>query len=383
MQRPILSAAMVAWGLACADTQVGPLTPTGTCRYGQTTMPPVSVPTCLNTMGILPTSEAEAAGLALSKATAIRDSFAADTGAASFWRSAELSRTMQHIVDFYSRGLFEDSARFNRMMDHLKVTEEYLNGTLLWNGPYAWPATTPYLSWSYYENHGIYFQPVNTVQSVASLFPRANVPTDTLLAMGDRLYEYALWRNRGGRRFPVWEYDFTWNSGGVTVQAPWISGMAQAYAIILFSENYTRTQDSHWRSRAYDVLESFKVSWDEGGVLLPDTTHGYWWEEFHPTVMVWNGAAQAALAVGELWHATNDPEVRRMFDRSIAALKYYTPMFDTGDWTLYSRTQWYNTIAYHQSCIRIMDALYQVSSDPWFSTVADRWRTYVPPPGVQ
>jgi hypothetical protein len=169
----------------------------------------------------------------------------------------------------------------------------------------------------------------------------------------------------------------------VTVQAPWISGMAQAYAIILFSENYTRTQDSHWRSRAYDVLESFKVSWDEGGVLLPDTTHGYWWEEFHPTVMVWNGAAQAALAVGELWHATNDPGVGRMFDRSIAALKYYTPMFDTGYWTLYSRTQWYNTIAYHQSCIRIMDALYQVSSDPWFSTVADRWRTYVPPPGVQ
>jgi hypothetical protein len=123
--------------------------------------------------------------------------------------------------------------------------------------------------------------------------------------------------------------------------------------------------------------------WDDGGVLLPDTTHGYWWEEFHPAVMIWNGAAQAALAVGELWRVTGDPEVKRMFDRSIEALKYYTAEFDTGYWTLYSRTQWYNTVAYHESCIRIMDALHVVSDDPWFLSVADRWRTYVPPSGVQ
>jgi len=287
------------------------------------------------------------------------------------------------MVDFYSQDLFGDTARFNRMMDHVNVTEEYLNGTLMWNGALAWPVTTPYLSWELYPNLGIYFQPVNTVQSVASLFARSTVPTDSLLNMGERLAAYALWRTRDGHHFPVWEYDFTWNSGGVTVQAPWISGMAQGYAIILFAENYRRTGDAIWRDRAYATLESMRVSWNDGGVLLPDTSHGYWWEEFHPTVMIWNGAAQAALAVGELSQVTGDPEVKRMFDRSIEALKYYTPEFDTGYWTLYSRTQWYNTIAYHQSCIRIMDALYQVSRDPYFSTVADRWRTYVPPPGVQ
>lgn len=385
MQPHLLIGAVLAAasGIACSTTTLAPSTPSEQCRSGQLAMPAVDVPACLTTLGTIPANEAEVATALLARITAERDSLAADTGATSFWRAAERTRALQHIVDFYSQGLFEDSARFNRMLDQVRVTEEYLNGTLPWNGPYAWPVTTPSLSWTYYQNLGIYFQPVNTVQSVASLFARPSVPTDTLVTMGDHLYAYALWRTRDSHHFPVWEYDFTWNSGGVTVPAPWISGLAQAYAIILFTENYRRTGDLKWRDRAYATLASFRVSWNDGGVLLPDTTHGYWWEEFHPTVMVWNGAAQAVLAVGELWQATNDPEVLRMFNRGIEALKFYTPEFDTGYWTLYSRTQWYNTIAYHESCIRIMDGLYQVSGDPYFSTVADRWRTYVPPPGVQ
>lgn len=64
-------------------------------------------------------------------------------------------------------------------------------------------------------------------------------------------------------------------------------------------------------------------------------------------------------------------------------MKYYTPEVDTGSWTLYSRTAGYNTIAYHNVHIKMMDALYSVSGDPWFKEVADRWRMYVPPPGVQ
>lgn len=385
MHNRMLFSAMVAVvsSVGCSTSPVAPPTQAGSCRYGQTAMPAVDVPPCLVSLHILSDDEARTATAVLTRVSAERDSLSTDTGSANFWRAAERTRALQHIVDFYSQGLFEDSARFHRMMDQVKVTEEYVNGTLMWTGPYAWPVTTPYLSWTYYQNLGVYFQPVNTVQSVASLFARSTVPTDSLTNMGEQLYAYALWRTRDGHTFPVWEYDFPWNSGGVAVQAPWISGMAQGYAIILFTENYRRTGDPVWRDRAFASLESFRVSWNDGGVLLPDTTHGYWWEEYHPSVMVWNGAAQAVLAVGELWSATNDPEVKRMFDSGIAALKYYTPEFDTGYWTLYSRTQWYNTIAYHQSCIRIMDALYTVSSDPYFSTVADRWRQYVPPPGVQ
>jgi hypothetical protein len=378
------AALMLLGTLGCAEDAASPDSPElDPCRLGQTTLAPTDVPTCLFDKRVLSAHDRDEALALLQSITAKRDVYDGDTAASSFWRSAEFTRAMQRIVDFYAQGLFQDSARFHRMLDHVRVTDEYLHGTLVWSGSSARPATTPFLHWVYYNNLGIYFQPVTTVQSVASLFPRPSVPTDSLLGMGEALYRYAIWREHDGLRFPVWEYNFTWNSGGVTVLAPWISSQAQGYGIILFTELFVRTGDPVWRTRAYEVLNSYKVLWDDGGVMLPDTTHGYWWEEFHPSVFIWNGAAQAALAVGELWLATGDPDVKFLFDKGIEAMKYYTPEFDTGYWTLYSRMQWYNTVAYHQSHIRIMDALYTVSQDPYFLEVADRWRTYVPPPGIQ
>jgi len=121
----------------------------------------------------------------------------------------------------------------------------------------------------------------------------------------------------------------------------------------------------------------------EFGVLLPDTTHGYWWEQFNPIVQVWNGSAQAVVGIGYFYRVTHDLEVKRLFDRGIEALKYYTPYYDTGRWTLYSRTHGYNSIAYHRGSVEILEALYSLSGDIWFKATADRWRGYAAPPGVQ
>jgi hypothetical protein len=249
-------------------------------------------------------------------------------------------------------------------------------------GGRLWPATTPWLSWAYYPDLGIYFQPVNTIDYVSYLSPRLNVPTDSVVQMADHLYHYALWRTHNGVRFPVWEYEFTWTSGGVTDRAPWVSGLAQGYAVMLFSWAYQRTGDPLWRSRAYEALQTLKVMWDDGGVMLPDTSHGYWWEEFNPAVRVWNGFAQAALGVGYMAQVTGDPEVARMFQRSIEAIKYHTHEYDTGTWTLYSHVQGFCTIAYHHTYIDIMDTFYGLTGDQWFKDLEDRWRSYVPPPGV-
>ncbi|HET8649768.1 MAG TPA: D-glucuronyl C5-epimerase family protein, partial [Gemmatimonadales bacterium] len=159
-------------------------------------------------------------------------------------------------------------------------------------------------------------------------------------------------------------------------------GMAQGLVMSIFADCYRRTGNPIWKDRAYEVLNSFKVNWADGGVRLADTTHGYWWEEFHPIVKVWNGSAQALIDVGYLWKVTNDPEVKRMFDRGIESLKYYTPQYDTGTWTIYSLTQGRNSVFYNQFEIELLDTLYDLSGDPWFKSTADRWRTYTPPPGV-
>jgi hypothetical protein len=353
------------------------------CRLTQDVQPGL-VPACLNANSVISAADKDNASGVLSTATRVRDSLLQDSAYASLTAVSEMDRALQDIVTFYSRGLFGDSARFHRLLDHLSVTLDDVRGTnIVWINGRAAPAATPYLIWVRYPNVGLFFQPVSTVQSVAYSGPQPWVSTDTMLKMGEYLYRYALWRTGGGLRFPVWEYEFPFNSGGVLNEPPWISGLAQGYAMILFGENYRRTGDAMWKERAYQVLNSFLVSWDHSGVLLPDTSHGYWWEEFNPEVRIWNGAAQNVMAIGFLWKDTGDPNVGRMFNRGIEAIKFNTWRYDTGSWTLYSLTQGYNTIAYHIGCYQILDRLYALSGDPWFQALSNRWKAYAPPPGVQ
>ncbi|HJQ66158.1 MAG TPA: D-glucuronyl C5-epimerase family protein [Gemmatimonadales bacterium] len=316
------------------------------------------------------------------RAARTRDSLSAQSGPTDFGNAAYLTRALAIIGEFYSRGLLDDSARFHRMTDHVSVTLEQVDGTLPYVNGHGFPITTPYLAWKLYTNVGVFFQPVETSQLVEFVLPRQSAPTDSVVQISEHLYRYALWRTHRGQRYPVWEYEFPWSSGGVSVTAPWLSGMAQSTILMVFADSYRRTGDNEWRQRAFEVFRSLYVPWDEGGVLLPDTLHGYWWEEYHPIVQVWNGAAQALLGVGYFYSVTNDPEVKRVYDRGIEAMKYYTPLFDTGQWTLYSRTQGLNTVYYHNVCIQLMDALYSQSGDAWFKQVADRWRSYTPPPGI-
>jgi hypothetical protein len=214
---------------------------------------------------------------------------------------------------------------------------------------------------------------------VAHLLPRPSFPTDSLLALADGLYRYALWREHDGLRFPVWEYLFPWTSGGVRLESPWISGMSQGMVMSILTEAYRRTGLPEWKVRALETLHSFTVTWSNGGVLLDDTTHGYWWEEFDPAVMIWNGSVQALVDVGFLWTVTGDTGVRRMFDRGIESVKHHTPRYDTGSWTRYSLTQGGNSVAYHNYHIALMDVLFSQTGDPWFKATADRWRSYTPP----
>jgi hypothetical protein len=351
------------------------------CLSGPYTAPQL-VPQCLEVQSRIGALDRHSADSLIASAQALLDSFRADTAPTSFDKAAELTAALQHLSDFYGKRLFDDTARFHRVLDHVAVTMEYERGLIRNVRGLLFTERTPWLVWEHYNGLGIYFQPVNTVQLLEWLMPSSATPDDSILNVAEQLYRYAVWREADGRRFPVWEYEFPWTSGGISVDAPWISGMAQGLALALFADAYRRTGSPLWRTRLYDLLNSLYVPWQDGGVLLPDTTHGYWWEEYHPVVQVWNGSAWALLGVGFAAQVTGDPEIDRLFQRGIDALKYYTPSYDTGSWTLYSRTQGYNTVAYHNLCVHILDAFYARTGDPWFSTVANRWRAYVPPPGV-
>ncbi len=319
----------------------------------------------------------------LRAAVALAESLRADTGVRSFFGSAEMQRAIGHLSDFYVAGLVPDSVRFDRIVDHVAASAEYVRGTIPRARGYFFPSRTPHLAWVYYGGRGLYFNPVTTVQNLLPFLAAPKVPMDTLSQLGNALWHYAVWHTGGGQRFPRWEYEFVWETGGIWLLPPWESAMAQGSVMALFVELYRRSGDGIWRSRAQDVFRSFQVSWDEGGALLADTSHGYWWEEYHPRVMVWNGSVKALLTVGYYAQTMQDASALRMYRRGIDALKYFTPRYDTGSWTLYSLTQGLNTVAYHTYCVQLLDSLYAQNGDQWFKGTADRWRKYTPPSGVR
>jgi hypothetical protein len=344
---------------------------------------PAGVSECLLLREVISSADRDSSTTLFNVASAKADSFRQLGGATNLEKAARIARSLSQITGFHRRDLLNDSARFHRIMDGVSVAIEISEDRVAVVGGKLRPSVTPFLVWYSYPGIGAYFQPVTTTQTVAHLLPRSDVPTDSLINIADALYRYAIWREHAGKRFPVWEYQFTWTSGGITVESPWISGMAQGLVMSVFAEVYRRTGSPEWKDRVYQVLNSFQVTWSNGGVMLDDTTHGYWWEEFHPEVQVWNGSVQALIDVGFVWSVTQDSMIKRMYDRGLESVKHFTPDYDTGSWTLYSRTQGHNSVAYHNYHIGLMDALYTQTNDLWFKTTADRWRAYQPPPGVR
>jgi len=344
---------------------------------------PLNIPDCLLSRGIIDQADRDSSTRLLQGAMARVELFRSVRSADNLERAARIARSLDQVATMHQRGLLDDSARFHRMMDVVSVAIEIAEERAVISAGRVRPDATPHLIWYSYDKIGVFFQPVTTSRQVASVLPSASVPTDTLLAIADHLYRYALWRDRDGRRFPVWEYLFPWSAGGVRLDPPWISAMSQGLVMSIFAEAHRRTGLPLWRTRAYEAFSSFQVSWSDGGVRLDDTTHGYWWEEFDPRIRIWNGSVQALVGVGFVWTVTQDTAVKRVFDRGIESLKYYTPQYDTGRWTLYSLTQGHNTVAYHNYHVELLDVLFSQTGDPWFRTTADRWRSYTPPPGIR
>jgi hypothetical protein len=116
------------------------------------------------------------------------------------------------------------------MLDHVAVTIANGRGQVPYRDGVAVPPGAPYQMWHRYFGLGLFFQPVETaLLAVYISLPHGTFPTDSLIEVAQHLYGYALWRTDRGIRYPVWEYEFDWTSGGVSVRGPWVSGMANPW----------------------------------------------------------------------------------------------------------------------------------------------------------
>ena len=381
--RHVLLALLMLLLAACGgERATSPGFPAG-CEPGAS-LPGAAVPRCMYERGLIDAPTRAEADSIIASALAYADTLRATGTADAVFRSGELARAVLHVSQLYSRADLFDSSRFNRMVDHVAVTEEYERGTIARdpsNGRY-YPSRTPYLTWVYYSGLGIYFNPVNTIQRMTFNFPAAYVKTDSLRLMADAMTRYAIDHGSDGRRLPIWEFAFDWNSGGVTTPAPWKSAMAQGNMLMVYTELWRRTGEPHWKSLAYDTYESFITPWDDGGVWVADTSRGYWWDEYHPQVRIFNGSTVATLNLGFFAETMNDADALRRYARGLDAIRANLSTYDTGSWTLYSWTQGFASRYYHAWHVELVDTLFARTGDPVFEATANRWRAYTPPSGV-
>lgn len=296
-----------------------------------------------------------------------------------YWWAGYLQESVDRLVDYHHRALL-DSTRTSNLLDQVAVTAEYVRGTLERSGEQYFPVRTPHLTWVFYGGTGIFFQPVTTVERIAGIpLPNPAAPLDSLKAAGDALWAHAVWHDGTLGPFPVWEYDFSYRTNYLDLRAPWRSGMAQGEVLKLYSELYRRTGQDLWLERASAVFRSMMTPWPEGGMLSPDTTHGYWWDEYDPAGIIWNGSIVALIGVGLYAEASGDADAEHAWNRGLEAARYWTPFIDDGSWTRYSILTGYVNPPYHAWHISLADALFTLSGDPLWQDYADRWRTYTPP----
>ncbi len=177
--------------------------------------------------------------------------------------------------------------------------------------------------------------------------------------------------------YAVLEYAFDWPKYGMT--SPWRSAMAQGQAIQVLIRAYGLTGDAKYRDAAEDLLNSFFVEVDKGGVTYKTSTRGWWYEEYADEgaqeSRVLNGMMFALLGIYEYYEYTEDREAKYLFDQGIVALRTSLRDYDGKGCSYYDIFGNPAQADYHAIHVRLLDRLYDITGEETFRQYRDRWRT--------
>jgi hypothetical protein len=176
----------------------------------------------------------------------------------------------------------------------------------------------------------------------------------------------------------VWEFDYDWTLG---LKAPWISALAQGYAISTLVRAHKISNNVKYEKAAKNAILPFKVDISEGGVR--SSLKGYTFYEEYPTdppMHVLNGFIFALFGLYDCSLFLEDNEANYLFWEGVNTLKAIIDEFDTGYWTKYDL---YNSdfdhlasYIYHRLHILQFEALYMITSDSLFNEIRMRWLRY-------
>jgi len=169
-----------------------------------------------------------------------------------------------------------------------------------------------------------------------------------------------------------------------SLQAPWISAMAQGQAISVFVRAAELTGDESWLDAAQTAFGPLQLTLDQDGAIFRDGDD-LWLEEYpeDPPSHVFNGHVFALFGVRDLALATGDKAADETWRAAADTLAAHLEDFENDGWLRYDLTN--GTIAsrqYYRIQFDQTALLAEMTGDERFSEAVERWDGPIESPGM-
>ena len=160
----------------------------------------------------------------------------------------------------------------------------------------------------------------------------------------------------------------------------WISCLAQAQVMSVLVRYYSVCKEEKYLEMSCRLLEAFKVSSKENGVLTY-LNNGYFYEEYpsNPSSFVLNGFIFGLWGLLDLYKASGNEEAKQLYKKGVKTLKENLPLYNINKlgWSRYDlydfKVKNITSIFYHKLHIYQLKAMYELTGEEIFKHYYERW----------
>jgi hypothetical protein len=262
---------------------------------------------------------------------AIYDDAKATAAKLSGTRKTELGGVITDLDGMAARGSFDQPSRLPALFLTLQRNREYwASQPLLAAGArISFPGSE--LVFQLYPGHGLQIQWLGTFGKLNGYWSGGKRYDARASALLDEAIPLATERAGG----LAWEYLFPFDGQN----PPWVSSLAQGTGLQAMARSATRLQR---QAEIFPIAERglgiFETA-PPAGVRVPvDNGAHYLQYSGLPNLFILNGFIQSLVGLYDFAALTGDATARSLFDSGDLAARKQVPMFDTGAWSLYSRS---------------------------------------------
>lgn len=153
------------------------------------------------------------------------------------------------------------------------------------------------------------------------------------------------------------------------------SSMAQGEGISLLTRIYKETTDNKYLQTATKAVAFMIKTVDVDGTAVY-SGEDILFKEFACEPLVLNGWIFSLWGLFDYYKLTNDSQIKEIYDKSVATLVRYIPLFDIGYWSKYDFGKRICSPFYHRLHIAQLNVMYDLTGINVFKEYSNKWKSY-------